>query len=71
MHTLLSVSVLAPDCISADGYATAFMVMGFERAKVFLQNHQELQAYFIYSGNNGELQNYGTEGFEKIIKEHY
>ncbi|NTV84334.1 MAG: FAD:protein FMN transferase, partial [Bacteroidales bacterium] len=35
-HSLLSVSVLAEDAATADGYATAFMVMGFEKAKEFL-----------------------------------
>lgn len=70
-HSLLSVSVLATDCISADAYATAFMVMGLEQAKIFLQNHPELQAYFIYSSSQGELLTFATQGFKKIIKEQY
>ena len=32
-HSLLSVSVLASDAATADGFATAFMVMGEEKAK--------------------------------------
>ena len=32
-HTLLSATVMAPDCMTADAYATAFMVMGLERSK--------------------------------------
>ena len=31
-HNLLSVSVLADDCTSADAFATAFLVMGLEKA---------------------------------------
>jgi len=70
-HSLLSVSVLARDCITADAYATAFMVMGLEQAKDFLQKHTELQAYFIFSGPDGNLLTYSTSGFKDIIEEQY
>jgi thiamine biosynthesis lipoprotein len=36
-HNLLSATVLAPNCITADAYATAFMVMGAEGTKQFLK----------------------------------
>lgn len=45
---LLSVTVIAPDCITADAYATAFMVLGIERSKNIIQRHPELEAYVIY-----------------------
>ena len=32
-HSLLSATVLANDCATADAFATAFMVMGVEKAK--------------------------------------
>lgn len=47
-HQLLSATVIAADCISADAYATAFMVMGLERSKAFLEQHPELGAFLIY-----------------------
>lgn len=49
-NNLLSASVIAPDCITADAYATALMVMGFERAKQFVHTHPGLQlsVFFIY-----------------------
>lgn len=47
-HTLLSATVIAPDCATADAYATAFMVLGIDRAKQVLSRHPELSAYFIY-----------------------
>lgn len=53
-HSLLSATVLAKDCAVADAYATAFMVMGVERAKTVLQRHPELMAYFIYSTPDGQ-----------------
>ena len=52
-HSLLSATVLADDCATADAYATSFMVMGFEKAKKFLEKHPELMVYFIYSDEKG------------------
>jgi thiamine biosynthesis lipoprotein len=54
-HSLLSATVLTKNCATADAYATAFMVMGIEKAKKVLAEHPELMAYFIYSDNKGEL----------------
>lgn len=45
---LLSVTVIAPDCLTADAYATAFMVLGMEESKKVLDAHPELEAWFIY-----------------------
>ncbi len=50
---LLSVTVIADRCVMADAYATAFMVMGMDKSKKFLQNHPELQCIFIYD-HHGE-----------------
>ncbi len=52
-HNILSATVLAADCATADAYATAFMVVGLEKAKEILDMHPELMAYFIYSDNDG------------------
>lgn len=53
-HTLLSSTVIAADCATADAYATAFMVLGLRKAKTLLARHPELQAYFIYSDKKGK-----------------
>ena len=52
-HTLLSATVLAKDCATADAYATSFMVLGVERAKAVLEKHHELMAYFIFARPDG------------------
>ena len=46
-QTILSATVLATDCATADAYATAFMVMGLTESKRILDAHPELKAYFI------------------------
>lgn len=48
---LLSVSVIAPDCMTADAYATAFMVLGMRRAEEIIRKTPGLEAYFIYDEN--------------------
>ena len=53
---ILSVSVIAEDCIMADGYATAFQAMGVENVKQFLSEHPELQAYIIFENENQEFE---------------
>lgn len=70
-HSLLSVSVLADDCMSADAYATVFMVMGLEKSKTFLKNHPELKldAYFIFSDESGTYDTWMTEGMKKMLTE--
>ena len=52
-HNILSATVLTDNCATADAYATAFMVMGLDKAKAVLAEHPELMAYFIYSDEQG------------------
>ncbi len=65
-HTLLSASVVASQAWLADAMATAFMVMGLEKSLEFLQQHPDLEAYFIYN-ENGVYKTYATQGFQKLI----
>ncbi len=65
-HNLLSASVLANECWEADGYATAFMVMGFEKAVEFLKTRPDIQVYFIYE-KDGTFQSFVTPGFAKYM----
>lgn len=66
-HNILSATVLAKDCTTADAYATAFMVMGLEKAKAFCEEHPELEAYFICSGEGEDFEIHYTPGMKKYI----
>lgn len=68
-HSLLSASVLAADGITADAYATAFMVMGLEKSKEFLESHPELQAHFIYSLPEGHYKTWTSPEMMKMMVE--
>ena len=60
---ILSVSVIAKDCMTADGYATAFQAMGVEKVSVFLRNHPELKSFLIFENENNELETLALNGF--------
>lgn len=64
---ILSSTVVAPTCAEADAFATAFMVMGMEKAKQVLQEQSQLDAYFIYSDEEGNYQTWSSTGFDALI----
>jgi thiamine biosynthesis lipoprotein len=66
-HTLLSTTVFADDCMTADAYATVLMVLGVEEAKKFLVNHPELDAYLIYE-EDGTMKSWYTPAVRKMLK---
>lgn len=68
-HNILSATVLANDCATADAYATAFMVLGLDKATKLLEKHPELMAYFIYSDHKGNNKVWFSPTLkEKIVK---
>ena len=68
LNDILGVSVAAEDCMTADAYATAYMILGFETAKLHLKSHPELQACFFVSDPNGVISPHYANGFETFIK---
>ncbi|WP_256084410.1 FAD:protein FMN transferase, partial [Staphylococcus aureus] len=64
-HDLVSVTVLHPSAMTADGLATALTVMGTERAKVYAEEHN-LAVYLISKSNNG-LVTYSSPAFAPYL----
>ena len=60
---ILSVSVIAKDCMTADAYATAFQAMGIDKVSWFLNSHPELKVYFIYESEDKELKTLAVNNF--------
>ncbi len=60
---ILSVSVIAKDCMTADGYATAFQAMGNGAVEQFAEIHPELKIYIIYENEAQELQTFNLNNF--------
>jgi thiamine biosynthesis lipoprotein len=68
-NQLLSATIIAKDCATADGIATACMVMGKERAIEFIEKNKEFDAYFIYSDVNGNFLTWISKNLRKYISE--
>ncbi len=68
-NNLMSVSVFAPDCMTADAYATAMMVLGIENSKKILAADTSLDAYFIFSNDGINFSTWASPRLEKILKE--
>ncbi|MDR1556157.1 MAG: FAD:protein FMN transferase [Tannerellaceae bacterium] len=52
-QNILSATVIADDCMTADAYATAFMVMGIEKAVKTARSIPGIDYFFIYSDSDG------------------
>ncbi len=65
-HNLLSATVVADDCMTADAWATAFMVMGLEKAKQILKQNPQIQGFFIYD-EQGQIKTFATSGLDWYV----
>jgi thiamine biosynthesis lipoprotein len=69
VSNLLSATVVASDCITADAYATALMVFGVDKSIAFLAKNQFLDAFLIYADQKGKFKTFTTERLQKFIEE--
>ena len=67
-HNLLSATVIAKDCMTADAVATAFMVMGLDETRAYIKKHPEIDVYLIYSDEDGQLKTFYSEGMWNYIR---
>ena len=67
-NDLISVTVFAPDAITADGYDNALMAMGLKKAFRFVSKRKKLEAYFIYKDANGIVRDTATAGFYSFFR---
>lgn len=65
---LLSASVMADDCMTADAFATAFMVMGVEKSIELANSISDIEIYLIFSTDKNEFDVYASDGFKKGIE---
>lgn len=64
-HSLASVTVLAPDCASADAWATALLVLGPERG-VALAEAEGLAAFFV-TREGDDFSDRATTAFARLV----
>ena len=66
-HSILSSTVIANDCMTADAFATAFMVLGLETSIEIARKAPEIEVFFIYADEQGNNQVYMSDGFGEYI----
>ena len=67
VQSILSATIIADDCMTADAYATVCMVSGLEKSKEILKNHKELEGYLIYGNEAGWYQVFFTPGLKPML----
>lgn len=67
VNSTLGVSVIADECWKADAFATAFMVMGWERALEIVEQEKDIEAYFIY-GEADKIQTKASSGLKDLVE---
>lgn len=65
-NRLLSATILADDCMTADALATACMVLGPERCQTFLNTLPEVDALLIFSADDGSMDSWSTKGLGHV-----
>ena len=65
-NNILSASVVADDCMTADAYATVFMLSSVEDMHR-IAREQNIDVYIIYAEKDGSMATVQTEGFAKHI----
>jgi thiamine biosynthesis lipoprotein len=66
-NRLLSVTVIHDNCMLADAYATAFMVMGVKQSKQFAKTHSEIEIYLVYTGKDGAWKTFVSPNMQNRI----
>ncbi len=61
-HNLLSATIVAPDAMTADAYATYCMVIGLEASQAFLASRPDLEGCLIYD-SDGSFHTWCSDGF--------
>lgn len=61
-HTLLSATIVAPDAMTADAYATCCMVIGLEASIAFLESRPDLEGCLVYD-EDGVFKTWCSDGF--------
>jgi thiamine biosynthesis lipoprotein len=67
-QNILSATIVADDCMTADAYATAFMVMGLEKAREVKLSVPEIEYYVIYTDESGNHKIEYSPGMKKFLK---
>lgn len=66
---ILSATIIAPDGITADAYATAFMALGTEKARELKARTPEIEYFVICADSTGTYRTEYSDGFRPYLAE--
>jgi len=66
-NNLLSVTIVHPECITADALATACMALGADSAIALIQSIPEAEGYFIYRDVQDNISTFATDQLAEDI----
>jgi thiamine biosynthesis lipoprotein len=66
-NEMISVTIVAKDAITADGYDNVLMGLGLEKSFAFLKKNRDMEAHFIYQNSDGAVKDTATAGFNKLL----
>lgn len=66
-QSILSATIVANDCMTADAYATAFMAMGLDKARQMAEKLPEIEYYVIYADENGKHRIEYSKGMSQYL----
>ena len=64
---LLSVTIVAPDCMTADAWATACMVMGTARTRQLMEGNRRLGVMTISADAQGNYVVWSNKRFASLV----
>ena len=68
LTNLLSATIVTKDCITADAYATACMVMGVERTKALLGTDKDIAVMIMYVDSDEKIATWCNAAFSALVK---
>ncbi len=68
-HTLLSATIIADDCTTADAFATACMVVGKDSAIALIEGYDFIDGYLIWSDKDGKMITWVSDKAKALIEE--
>ena len=66
---LLSVTIVAGDCMSSDAWATACMAMGLEKTQAMMENNSKLGVMTISTDDDGNFVVWSNKRFADLVEE--
>ena len=64
---IISVTVVAPDAITADGWDNGFYVMGIDSSFEMLKKYPEMDIRIVYQDKEGRIRDTSSAGFKKMM----